>query len=327
MDISTITSENPLAALPLLQQALTTITQLDAEHLLSAHHTGRQLRPLKVTNAKAKAAHRHATNLHAHVWPEICLPLTGQSAMETANGIYAFESPFAAVFPAGMVHCERRISRSSSHGVLWLSFGKAYVISMISIYQPDGVWHTPLRWQIAGRLASQMVATLPVFSSSENDLAALLALEPFRLALLALVADVYRQAMSPPRHQSDEEGSLGHHHVELLKQLAMFIEQHLDQPIRLEQLASIAHLSPNHLNTLFRRWKGQPVHAWIVARRMDKAMALLQRPGMLAKQAALEVGYDDPLYFSRAFHKHFGFWPSQAKEQAVVTPPLPDTNG
>jgi AraC family transcriptional regulator len=98
--------------------------------------------------------------------------------------------------------------------------------------------------------------------------------------------------------------------MEMLRELARFIEQHLDRPIRLEQLASVSHLSPNHLNTLFRNWTGLPVHAWIVQKRMDKAMTLLRQKGMLAKQVALRVGYSDPLYFSRAFHKHFGRWPS-----------------
>lgn len=325
MDIPTINADKPIDALPLLREALTTISRFDEHHLLSAHHVGRRLQTLKAGRKKSSDSNRHLTNMHAHVWHEMCLPLAGHAAMETVDGVYAFESPMVAVFEPGMVHCERKASKDSSHAVLWFSFGKAYVLSMLSIYRPQEQWHTPLRWQVTGRLASQLFVTLPVFGAGGSDHASPLRFEPFRLALLALTAEVYRQAMLPVR-KSAMDHELGHHHVTLLKQLAIFIEQHLDQPIRLEQLASLAHLSPNHLNMLFRRWTGQPMHAWIVTKRMEKAMALLQQPGSLAKQVAIETGYDDPLYFSRAFHKHFGFWPTQAKEQTPNPPSASHAN-
>lgn len=319
MDISTINSADSAAALPLLREALTTITRFDLSHLLCAQHVGTKLEMLKPTKGKKPAGRskdRHPTNLHDHVWHEICVPLAGECAMETAAGVYALDAPCMAVCSPGMLHCERRISQNSTHAALWFSFGKAYVISMLSIYKPVEHWATPLRWQTTGRLATQVTAALSVFDGKRESLNSHVKLEAFRLALLALASDVYRQAMIGSPKPADKN-SLGHHHVQLLKQLALFIEQHLDQPIRLEQLASIAHLSPNHLNTLFRRWTGQPMHAWIVTKRMEKAMKRLLQPGVLAKQVAIEVGYDDPLYFSRAFHKHFGFWPSQAKEQTL----------
>lgn len=306
--------------LPLLRQAMTSITQFEPQDLLTASHVGRRLSPLSHRSAAAKTTHRHATMLHSHVWHEICLPLAGHCAIETADAIYALDRPSAAILAPGMIHCERRLSHDSSHAMLWFAFSRAYIISMISIHSPGNTWHTPFRWQISGRVASQMTAALPLISNLHEhredhiDTSEFTKhFESFRLALLALASHVYQQAMTP-RSQTNPENPLGQHHLELLKQLAMFIEQHLDQPIRLEQLASIAHFSPNHLNSLFRRWTGLPMHAWLVKKRMEKAMHLLQQPGRLAKQVALEVGYDDPLYFSRAFHKHFGFWPSQAKE-------------
>lgn len=319
MDFSTISSDKPSNALPLLRQAMTSITRFEPQDLLTASHAGSNLTMLSNRSAAAHHTNRHSSRLHSHVWHEICLPLEGPSAIETDDAIYALDPsvrPALIINAPGMAHCERRMSKDSSHAMQWFAFSKTYIISMISMHTPVNKWQIPLRWQVRGKVASQATAALPLVSNLQGQCdpsAFTHRFESFRMAMLALAANVYQQAMTP-RSKPLDEHPLGQHHLELLQQLALFIEQHLDQPIRLEQLASIAHFSPNHLNTLFRRWTGLPVHAWLVKKRMDKAMQLLQQPGMLAKQVALEVGYDDPLYFSRAFHKHFGFWPSQAKE-------------
>lgn len=316
MDFPTITPDRPLDMLPFLRQAMTSITRFEPADVLTDAHVGSRLLPMDKRSAAANHANRHTTMIHSHVWHEICLPIAGQCAIETVDAIYMLDRPSAAIFAPGMLHCERRLGKDRSHALLWFAFSKSYIISMISIHTPLNQWHTPFRWQVTGRVASQMTAAMPLVSNLEEHVgtaAFTKRFESFRLALLALASNVYQQALTP-RSQTGHENSLGQHHLELLQQLAMFIEQHLDQPIRLEQLASIAHFSPNHLNSLFRRWTGLPMHAWLVKKRMEKAMHLLQQPGMLAKQVALEVGYDDPLYFSRAFHKYFGYWPSQAKE-------------
>jgi AraC-like DNA-binding protein len=45
---------------------------------------------------------------------------------------------------------------------------------------------------------------------------------------------------------------------------------------------------------------------------MEKAMALCRRGGLLVKEVSRQLGYSDPLYFSRAFHKFHGCWPTDA---------------
>jgi AraC family transcriptional regulator, transcriptional activator of pobA len=51
---------------------------------------------------------------------------------------------------------------------------------------------------------------------------------------------------------------------------------------------------------------GRSTKEWVLDRVMLEAARLLRFTDMTVQQVALQVGYDDPLYFSRAFKRHFG---------------------
>ena len=58
----------------------------------------------------------------------------------------------------------------------------------------------------------------------------------------------------------------------------------------------------------------------LISLRLEQAMRLLQTD-MRVKDVAHAVGYDDPLYFSRLFRRHYGCSPSEARrdvEQGVA---------
>ena len=58
----------------------------------------------------------------------------------------------------------------------------------------------------------------------------------------------------------------------------------------------------------------------LISLRLEQAMRLLQTD-MRVKDVAHAVGYDDPLYFSRLFKRHYGCSPSEARrdpEQRVA---------
>ena len=64
---------------------------------------------------------------------------------------------------------------------------------------------------------------------------------------------------------------------------------------------------------LFRKLKaltGKSIVAYLRSARLYKAKALLQKGGLNISEVAYEVGFNDPLYFSRAFSKEFGFPPT-----------------
>jgi AraC-like DNA-binding protein len=79
--------------------------------------------------------------------------------------------------------------------------------------------------------------------------------------------------------------------------------------LSLRKLAEVACVSSQHLCRLFQTTVGQsPVEAVRFAR-LKKARELLSTTNQSIKEIARSCSFDDPLYFTRQFHKAFGLSP------------------
>ncbi len=93
------------------------------------------------------------------------------------------------------------------------------------------------------------------------------------------------------------------------------IQRHLAEPLSLQTLAAMAHLSVSQLSFLFRRHLRVSPHLYIENCRMELARRLLLFPSLSIKVIADSCGYNDPLYFSKCFRRHSGFSPSDYRQQ------------
>jgi len=94
-----------------------------------------------------------------------------------------------------------------------------------------------------------------------------------------------------------------------LSEVRRFIETHLEEPMTLEQLAHQAHLSTSHFSALFRETFGVPPLRYVEEQRMQAAAARLADPARSITEIAAEVGFEDPLYFSKRFRGRYGISP------------------
>lgn len=94
------------------------------------------------------------------------------------------------------------------------------------------------------------------------------------------------------------------------KKVADYIEAHLAENVPLAQLAALVDYSPFHFARAFKRSFGMPPHRYHVARRIERAKALLSAPDASVTSVALAVGFAETSSFSAAFRKGTGFAPS-----------------
>lgn len=97
----------------------------------------------------------------------------------------------------------------------------------------------------------------------------------------------------------------------LRRRLADWIEAHLHEPVTLGRLAEVACLSEFHLARMFRVSFGMPPSAWMAARRIDRAKALLKTGALPLQQVADACGYADLSHFSHRFRASTGVPPGQ----------------
>lgn len=88
------------------------------------------------------------------------------------------------------------------------------------------------------------------------------------------------------------------------------IKQQLEAQCQLDhdlnQMARSNGLSPSVFRRQWNKLVGMPPHRYVIERRMIQARKLLAQTAMNISEIAYEVGFADPLYFSRQFRKTTG---------------------
>ncbi|HEY3379593.1 MAG TPA: AraC family transcriptional regulator [Armatimonadota bacterium] len=96
-----------------------------------------------------------------------------------------------------------------------------------------------------------------------------------------------------------------------LSEAVIYLEAHIRQPIRVSELARIAHISERHFLRLFRKIYQLPPMARILQLRIQHACALLRTGTVNVTDAAYASGFQDSNYFSRQFRRLVGCSPRE----------------
>jgi AraC family transcriptional regulator len=97
-----------------------------------------------------------------------------------------------------------------------------------------------------------------------------------------------------------------------LRAVTEYVEEHLGAELTLDDLASVAHLSPYHFARLFKNSTGLPPHHYVIARRVERAKELLRGGDRLPlAEVAAEVGFADQGHFTRHFKRLVGVTPKR----------------
>ncbi len=95
-----------------------------------------------------------------------------------------------------------------------------------------------------------------------------------------------------------------------LQQVKERLENNLDDPPSLSELAREAAMSAPKLNKCFRHLYGTTVFEYLRQQRFNQARTMLEQ-GLSVTEASLAVGYESLASFSLAFKKRFGYPPSR----------------
>lgn len=119
----------------------------------------------------------------------------------------------------------------------------------------------------------------------------------------------------PPTPRSTE----AHHLRDLarLRRVRDRIDREFAQPLDVEALARGVHMSAGHLSRQFRLAYGESVYAYLMTRRIERAMALLRRGDMSVTEVCFEVGCASLGTFSTRFSELVGMSPGVYKRKAA----------
>ncbi len=91
-----------------------------------------------------------------------------------------------------------------------------------------------------------------------------------------------------------------------IRNIEIYIAAHLDEKLDFDRLARQHGLSPSHFRRLWRNFFNLPPAQYAMDRRMREACRLLTESDMRINEVAARLGFTDPLYFSKQFHRFIG---------------------
>lgn len=103
--------------------------------------------------------------------------------------------------------------------------------------------------------------------------------------------------------------------IEAVQRMQDYIDQHLNEPITMHQLANAAGYSLWHAARLFKELLGKAPFEYIRSVRLSQAAVRLQNNQTKVVDVAFDFVFDSHEGFTRAFSKQFGLPPSQYRRE------------
>src|SRR5665213_2094110 len=133
---------------------------------------------------------------------------------------------------------------------------------------------------------------------------------------------------SPRPHREMPRGTMGEmtsrpsaaqelRDLAVLRRVRDRIDRDYAQPLDVEALARGAHVSAGHLSREFRRAYGESPYAYLMTRRIERAMALLRRGDLSVTDVCFAVGCSSLGTFSTRFTELVGVPPSVYRRDAA----------
>jgi AraC-like DNA-binding protein len=100
--------------------------------------------------------------------------------------------------------------------------------------------------------------------------------------------------------------------AELYKRLCVakdYMDAHPDRRIGIDEVASVAFLSPHHFKRVFKELFGITPHKYHVSKRLEHSRRLLLDDSAKVEDVCRNTGFESSSSFIRLFREHYGCTP------------------
>jgi AraC family transcriptional regulator, arabinose operon regulatory protein len=108
----------------------------------------------------------------------------------------------------------------------------------------------------------------------------------------------------------------GSNRDERIQNAVAYMMQHFAESLNAEKIARQSNLSPSRFAHLFQENTGTPPLRYLESLRIWKAQELLIGTSKSIKEISLEIGFRDPLYFSKVFRRNLKISPRDFRKDS-----------
>ncbi len=261
-----------------------------------------------------KDIHLSHVEAHSHDHYEFYLFLEGQADYRLGSQLHRLEPGDHLLIPPGIRHNAERVSPDQPYRRFVLWFSKPYFDALCR-QDPDGYGY-------AFRLAKERggLHLRPDYITVQETLGLLMSLleeqqnsRPFRSLSLRLSIASFLVYLNRLTYDLENPASASYESA-LYASLCDYINQHLEEDLSLDRLASFFFVSKYHISHVFKDNMGISVHQYILKKRLHASKnAILS--GMALNRIHETYGFHDYTAYYRAFKKEYGLSPTEYREQ------------
>jgi AraC family transcriptional regulator len=97
-----------------------------------------------------------------------------------------------------------------------------------------------------------------------------------------------------------------------------YIDSNLHRTVHIRDLSAVARRSTAHFCRKFKLTFGEPPHAYVVRRRLEKACELMMTNAASLSEIALSAGFSDQAHLCRLFRQAFGQSPASWRRERGI---------
>ncbi len=292
----------PLVSQPALGDSLAS-RQAELAALIQRHCPGDGLHGSAIPGLDLACATQPSLPIPTLYRPCLCIIAQGRKDVRLAGEQYTYDPLNYLVASVTLPVTGQVIDATPEHPYLSLrlDIDPALITSLIADLGPIGVPDPgPRRALYLDRLDTQLLDTvlrLLRLLETPRDIA--------MLAPLALREIFYRLLHSPQGHRLYEI-AIADSQGQRITRAIEWLNQHFDQPMRIEDLAREVNLSTSTLHHRFKAVTALSPLQYQKQLRLQEARRLMLCEGLEAASASYRVGYESPSQFSREYSRLFG---------------------
>jgi len=226
----------------------------------------------------------------------------GSGTLQTRFGVRQIKAGDAMLLPSQLPH-RYWADDNSPWTLYWAHFAGSLANTLMRhLGSPEQIVIHP---RVQPTLLAEFAQLMAVERTGYSIGAYLAASARLRQLLLACADWVERQTRTSSREFDVER-------------IQAYMRAQVASTLTLTDLADIAGISRSHFAQRYRELTGYPPLRHFTHMRMEAACRLLDSTQQSVKQVAAELGYEDPLYFSRVFRRVVGVAPKDYRKLAAA---------
>lgn len=248
---------------------------------------------------------QHRFRLHSHSFVEWGLVLSGRCDWWVNGEQFALCENEVILVPAEMSHQEA-IPEGEKARLAWIGMTMDSQEGVeVPFKLPAGRWAAEIRRLFLALYEEQSEVALGSEQRIDLCLRELLLL----IARMRESRQHLEKEMPDTRSGRSRGGSLSRQ-TQLAHAAARYFENHIGQPVSIQEVAHYFQLSPQHFSVLFHKVHGMPPVRYVQEIRHRQACRQLRHSTASIKEIAADCGYADSAHFCRQFKAREGESPS-----------------